>query len=325
MSYREELFSVIQSLTGQKNIITIPREFVAYTGDMNSAVLLSQVVYWSERTKDPNGWIFKTYKDWHNEIALSEYQVRQAAKKLKLMGILETKVKKAFGNPTVHYRLDKLRFSESFLEFLKKRKFENSRNDSEGNAGSSNTENNNYPTNKTETTTPGVASFVCTSDKKELQELMKRVPQKYSRSKGVLKIVGKALSQHGYDYTLRNIQYTNQHYKKNYTAYISKAMENDYGHDLNLEKDNVQQQHNKIDLSQLKNEKEFREKAKAIMSNLPPSARATLESEAIKRMQLSPEERKNIFLKNIVDIEMIDLIRTRMHSNNLKWNEASNQ
>jgi len=119
MLIKNEIYNLIEQFAGQKRILTIPRIFIAYTGDLESALLLSQIIYWSD--KKDGGWIYKTYEEWFNEIGLNEYRVRKARKKLERMGVLETKVKKANGNPTLHYRLLKDAFSNSFLQFLKKR------------------------------------------------------------------------------------------------------------------------------------------------------------------------------------------------------------
>jgi hypothetical protein len=116
-----EIFEAIKALTGQANLLTIPRSFISYTGQFETALLLSQLLYWSDKTSRQDKFIYKTYQDWHIEIGLTEYGVRKAANRLKKMGILETKIHKAFGNPTVHYRLKSSVFSDSFLKFLKER------------------------------------------------------------------------------------------------------------------------------------------------------------------------------------------------------------
>ena len=45
-------------------------------------------VYWSERTKDPEGWVYKTLDDWWEETALSRFEletIRNALKKRQLV------------------------------------------------------------------------------------------------------------------------------------------------------------------------------------------------------------------------------------------------
>lgn len=107
---------LIKQVTGQSNVLSIPRAFIAYTGGLDTAVLLSQIMYWSTRGED--GWFYKSYTDWTKEIALSEYEVRKACKKLKDMGLLTMKLRKVGGGPTLHYHLEDTIFSESFLKFL---------------------------------------------------------------------------------------------------------------------------------------------------------------------------------------------------------------
>jgi len=129
MGFQQQLFDVIQQLTGQRNLLTIPRTLIQYTGDIQSALLLSQLIYWSDRSNN-DGWIFKTYKEWEDEIFLSEYEVRKSRKHLENIGILETKIKKANGNPTVHYKVNINIFLDSFLKNLKERNLKNSINES---------------------------------------------------------------------------------------------------------------------------------------------------------------------------------------------------
>ena len=118
---QNEVYQLISSITGQKNILTVPREFINYTGDIVSALLLNQLLYWTPKTSD--GWIYKTYQDWEDEISFSKYKVNKAAKILKELDIIETIVKKAENSPTVHYRLNTEKFIESFLNFLNERDF----------------------------------------------------------------------------------------------------------------------------------------------------------------------------------------------------------
>ena len=116
MSNQQDIFRIIKELTGQTNILTIPRAFVQYTGSIETALFLSQVVYWSDKGHD--GWFYKTYQEWADEICLSEYALRKSVNKLTEMGILETKIKKANGSPTVHYHLKHDEFISSFLAFF---------------------------------------------------------------------------------------------------------------------------------------------------------------------------------------------------------------
>lgn len=128
-NYQRQIIECITRIVGQANILTIPRVFIDYTGDIKSALLLSQLLYWSGKTKTDDGWVYKTYQEWNFEISLSKNEVYSAVKRLKALGILKTKVQKANGNPTVHYKIPFSDFQKSFFYFLNKRMSENQKND----------------------------------------------------------------------------------------------------------------------------------------------------------------------------------------------------
>lgn len=113
---QSEVFALLKKFVGQSNILTAPVAFVRYTGSLDCAVFLSQIIYWTDRSDD--GWFYKSYTDWEAEICLSEYEIRKNCRLLKNKGILVTKLKKVNGAPVVHYRLNEAIFSESILKFL---------------------------------------------------------------------------------------------------------------------------------------------------------------------------------------------------------------
>ena len=121
MSFQQDIFNTIKALTGNKNLIAIPREFIRFTGSLDCAVLLSQLIFWNDRGSLSDRWIAKTYKHWYRETSLSEYQIRKARLTLEKRGLIETKIKKWAGNPTVHYRLNVELFVETFTAFLRDR------------------------------------------------------------------------------------------------------------------------------------------------------------------------------------------------------------
>jgi DnaD/phage-associated family protein len=117
MGNHETIKYLIAGFSGQDNIISAPKLYVRYTGDITSAILLNQIVFFSDKSKRTDGFFYKSYKEWEEESCLSERQVRYAAKKLKDMGIIDTKLMKANGAPTVHYKLLFDKFAESILTF----------------------------------------------------------------------------------------------------------------------------------------------------------------------------------------------------------------
>jgi len=115
--YRKKAMSIIgHDINFVVNVETM--RFV-FDGDYNGAVVLSQMLYWHGRTgRDDNGWVFKSYFDWHEEIGLSKYKMRRILNALKKKGVIETKIKKIRGNPTLHYRLLYDEFCKQFKEHV---------------------------------------------------------------------------------------------------------------------------------------------------------------------------------------------------------------
>lgn len=121
VDFKHQTFDIIRQLTGHENIITLNVAFVDFVGDLECGLFLSQLIYWSDRGTRKDGFVFKSDKEWYEELRLSSYAVRKSRKKLIEMGLLETKVKKANGNPTTHYKLNKEAFEQQFTSFLRNR------------------------------------------------------------------------------------------------------------------------------------------------------------------------------------------------------------
>lgn len=131
MNNRDYISSIITQFSGQNNIVPIPVIYIELTEDYPSAALLNQLIYWSDRTNRKDGYFYKSYNEWYEELHLTEYQVRRATKKLKSFGFVDTALKKANGAPTLHYKVDTKEVSEWILKKLKNGTLRNSRMDSE--------------------------------------------------------------------------------------------------------------------------------------------------------------------------------------------------
>lgn len=105
MSIYKEMRSLLTQVSGHDRVVTIPKLYIELTGDLTEAILLNQIVYYSDKTSRTDGYFYKKYEDWTEELCLTERQVRHAVKKLKEKNLIETKVLKANGAPTVHYSL----------------------------------------------------------------------------------------------------------------------------------------------------------------------------------------------------------------------------
>ncbi len=66
--------------------IAFNRHYVALGCGINGALMLSQMVYWSKRTKDRNGYFYKTQEEWEEETGLTLYEQQTARKKLRELG-----------------------------------------------------------------------------------------------------------------------------------------------------------------------------------------------------------------------------------------------
>jgi len=119
-SMQRRIFNLIKQLSGQSNVLTIPRAYIGYTGDVNAALVLSQLIYWCDKGSRSDGFIYKSYREWAIEIGLSKHQINRATQILKSKGIVETRLKKAEGAPTLHYRLDIDCFTRSLSEYVNK-------------------------------------------------------------------------------------------------------------------------------------------------------------------------------------------------------------
>lgn len=87
--------------------IAFHRCFVTLTGSITAALMLSQAVYWQKRTKDPDGWWFKTREEWTEETGMTRYEQESARRRLRSIGLLEEELR---GVPAqLWYRLDEAR------------------------------------------------------------------------------------------------------------------------------------------------------------------------------------------------------------------------
>jgi hypothetical protein len=73
-------------------------------GSATAGLMLSQAIYWSERTNDQSGWFYKTQAEWEEEICLSRWEQETARKRLRERGFLAEQLR---GNPArLYYRVE---------------------------------------------------------------------------------------------------------------------------------------------------------------------------------------------------------------------------
>ncbi|EQA1140091.1 TPA: hypothetical protein HLU11_13200 [Escherichia coli] len=107
------IFDIVQSMSGQKNVIVLPRPYLQFFKEDQQAhalaAVLNNLVFWSAFGSE-DGWFYKTHKELGLEAGeLTEDQTERLVKKLVnkyFPGVIETCSRKVNGTPTKHYRID---------------------------------------------------------------------------------------------------------------------------------------------------------------------------------------------------------------------------
>lgn len=112
-----------------RDILITKKMYCTITGDLITAHLLSQIIYWflPGKTgqskirifKDEKEWIAKKRTDWKNECFISPVQFDRSIKILKNLGLVETKIYKFNGEPTCHISLCKNKFLQIIEQYFK--------------------------------------------------------------------------------------------------------------------------------------------------------------------------------------------------------------
>lgn len=95
--------------------IAFHRVFVKVTGSVNAAIMLSQAIYWSKRTKSKDGWFYKSRDEWEEETGLSRYEQEAARKLLVRAGVWDEELR---GVPaTMNFHVDTARLQDRLLSY----------------------------------------------------------------------------------------------------------------------------------------------------------------------------------------------------------------
>lgn len=73
----QEIINLIRSISGQANILTIPRVFIDLTGDLKAALFLWRCVEHAEQS--PGGFT-RSYQEWQAELGLSRAEIDRCRK-----------------------------------------------------------------------------------------------------------------------------------------------------------------------------------------------------------------------------------------------------
>jgi hypothetical protein len=129
---QKDINDLIKSVSETKGmLLAYPLLVEFFDGDHNAALFMNQVIYWTDRTTDPEGWFYKTYEDWEGETQFSYYQINRVIfgdervqnpkRNLRDVG-LETKVKMApNGRNATFYRLDVPQFVGMLVDWIEEK------------------------------------------------------------------------------------------------------------------------------------------------------------------------------------------------------------
>lgn len=114
-------------LCGDDRPIVVHRPLVEFTGSLEAALLLNQLLYWTPKSiiaiEGFSGrWIARTDKEWCAELFLSRYSLRQARQTLESLRIIRTTTTTFKGAPTLHYQVVTNELKRAWVEFAEKRR-----------------------------------------------------------------------------------------------------------------------------------------------------------------------------------------------------------
>ena len=109
-----QVFEIVQAMSGQGNCITIPGPYLDFfAGDRQQhllAAILNQLVFWSGKSSLDDGWFYKEHAALAKEVRVLEGDVvRRAIYKITeqyLPGVIQEDTRQVNGTPKKHYRID---------------------------------------------------------------------------------------------------------------------------------------------------------------------------------------------------------------------------
>lgn len=96
------LVKLLRKLSGQENCYTIPKLYVELTKCHVRALILNQIVFYSDKsTRHEDGWFDKTYQEWEAETFVKERTLRNILKEFKERKWCDSKVELVNGVTTL--------------------------------------------------------------------------------------------------------------------------------------------------------------------------------------------------------------------------------
>ena len=107
------MIKLIEAMNDQP--IAFNKHYVFIGCGINGALMLSQLVYWTSRTRNKDGWIYKTHEEWTRETGLTRREQDTARKTLKSLGFL---IEKKVGVPCkLHFRVERENLYEALIKY----------------------------------------------------------------------------------------------------------------------------------------------------------------------------------------------------------------
>ena len=88
---------ILALFSGQDSILTIPKLYIKITNNYEKAAILNQIVFYSNKSKLTDGWFYKSYGEWDEEIMIQERTLRRILDSLKKSDLIFTKTNKIYG------------------------------------------------------------------------------------------------------------------------------------------------------------------------------------------------------------------------------------
>ena len=104
----EEYYKIVAEMIGAQ-LRAYNTDLTRMLKSVTASVFLNQLLYWSSRTGDVGGWIYKTSEDFEAEIGLTRHQQLSAQSLLEELGIITVVLKPVDnGRPSQvrHYRVE---------------------------------------------------------------------------------------------------------------------------------------------------------------------------------------------------------------------------
>lgn len=103
-------------LEGVGNPVQFYPDLVHITGSHQAAIFLGQLLFWTGKQRNPDGWIYKTQEDWELETELSEKEQRAARKHLTERGLTEERFKQI--PRRLEYRINRDRINQAWDDWV---------------------------------------------------------------------------------------------------------------------------------------------------------------------------------------------------------------